>query len=138
MSTQRHPKQGLELELVLERDEEQATDSEAPDANQAGAELLALLCANAEPPTESAGTAEGATSDERGPSAASDEAPHLEVETLADGKRVILSADREIVLRCGKASITLTRSGKIILKGTHLVSHATGVNRIRGGAVEIN
>src|SRR5262249_862377 len=33
----------------------------------------------------------------------------------ADGERLELTADKEIVLRCGKASITLTRAGKIIL-----------------------
>src|SRR5690348_879917 len=37
-----------------------------------------------------------------------------ELEVLVDGKRVVVEADRELVLKCGKASITLTRAGKII------------------------
>ncbi len=55
-----------------------------------------------------------------------------------DGDRLQLSAEREIVLRCGKASITLTRAGKIILRGTYLLSRSSGVNRIKGGSVQIN
>jgi len=55
-----------------------------------------------------------------------------------DGGRLVLSADREIVLRCGKASITLTRAGKIILRGAYLLSRSSGVNRIKGGSVQIN
>lgn len=31
--------------------------------------------------------------------------------------RVVLTAEREIVLRCGDASITLTRAGKVVIKG---------------------
>jgi len=60
----------------------------------------------------------------------------LEVE--ADGERVRLTAQREIVLRCGKASITLTAEGRILLKGVELVSSASGPNRIKGSSVKIN
>jgi len=55
-----------------------------------------------------------------------------------DGEKVVVSADREIVLRCGEASITLTRAGKILLKGTHVVSRSSGLNQIKGGSVQIN
>ena len=55
-----------------------------------------------------------------------------------DGERLTLSANREIVLKCGKASITLTRSGKVILRGNYLLSRSSGVNRIKGGSVQIN
>ncbi|MCO6442082.1 MAG: hypothetical protein J5I81_13630 [Nitrococcus mobilis] len=56
----------------------------------------------------------------------------------ADGERLELRADREIVLRCGRASITLTRAGKILLRGAYLLSRSSGVNRIKGGSVQIN
>lgn len=62
----------------------------------------------------------------------------MHVEAIADGERVVLEAERELVLRCGKASITLTRAGKIIIRGAYVSSHATGTHRIRGGTVEIN
>jgi hypothetical protein len=55
-----------------------------------------------------------------------------------DGERLELSAEREIVLRCGKASITLTRAGKVIIQGAYLSSRSSGVNRIKGGSVQIN
>ncbi|AMZ70661.1 MULTISPECIES: DUF6484 domain-containing protein [Pseudomonas] len=55
-----------------------------------------------------------------------------------DGERLEFTAEREIVLRCGKASITLTREGKILIRGAYLSSRSSGVNRIKGGSVQIN
>ena len=55
-----------------------------------------------------------------------------------DGERVMVSAEKEIVLRCGEASITLTRAGKILIKGTYVLSRSSGINRITGGSVQIN
>lgn len=55
-----------------------------------------------------------------------------------DGERLELRANQEIVLRCGRASITLTRAGKILLRGAYLLSRSSGVNRIKGGSVQIN
>lgn len=49
-----------------------------------------------------------------------------------------LTAAKEITLRCGKASITLTNAGKLILRGAYLLSRSSGVNRIKGGSVQIN
>jgi hypothetical protein len=60
------------------------------------------------------------------------------VNVKIDGDRLTLSAEHEIVLQCGKSSITLTRAGKVILKGAYLSTHSTGVNRIKGGSVQIN
>lgn len=61
-----------------------------------------------------------------------------QVEVDADGDRLIVSAKTELVLRCGRASITLTKAGKILIQGTYVSSRSSGVNRIRGGAVQIN
>jgi hypothetical protein len=61
-----------------------------------------------------------------------------QVEARLDGKRVVLEAREEIVLRCGDASITLRRDGKLMVKGAYVETRATGVNRIKGGAVKIN
>jgi hypothetical protein len=55
-----------------------------------------------------------------------------------DGERVMLTAEKEIVLRCGKASITLTQAGKVLIRGAYLSTHSSGVNRIKGGSVQIN
>lgn len=55
-----------------------------------------------------------------------------------DGEKIVLSAEREIVLKCGEASITLTRAGKVLIRGAYLLSRSSGVNRIKGGSVQIN
>lgn len=55
-----------------------------------------------------------------------------------DGETLVLTGRKEIVLRCGKASITLTRAGKVLLRGAYLSSRSSGVNRIKGGSVQIN
>lgn len=60
------------------------------------------------------------------------------LEVIRDGERVVLAAREELVLRCGKASITLTRSGKILIHGAYLLARSSGVHRIQGGSVQIN
>jgi hypothetical protein len=61
-----------------------------------------------------------------------------DVEVARDGERLVLRAEQEIVLACGDASITLTRAGKVIIRGAYVLSASTGVQRILGGSVEIN
>jgi hypothetical protein len=65
-----------------------------------------------------------------------DDAPAVPAEV--DGERVLLTAEREIVLRCGEASITMTRAGKVLIRGTYVLTRSSGANRIKGAAVEIN
>jgi Domain of unknown function (DUF6484) len=60
------------------------------------------------------------------------------VQLQADDERIVITADREIVLRCGDASITLTKAGKILIRGAYVLSRSSGVNRIKGGSVQIN
>lgn len=60
------------------------------------------------------------------------------VDVSLDGERLTFTAKEEIVLRCGKASITLTRAGKVLIRGSYVLSRSSGVNRIKGGAVQIN
>jgi hypothetical protein len=59
-------------------------------------------------------------------------------EAVLDGKRIVLNAEEEIVLQCGKASITLTKSGKVLIQGEYLSSHSRGVNKIKGGSIQLN
>jgi hypothetical protein len=56
----------------------------------------------------------------------------------ADGERLIVTAKDQLVLRCGKASITLTKAGKILIQGAYVSSRSSGVLRIKGGSVQIN
>jgi len=60
------------------------------------------------------------------------------VQALIDGEKIEFNAQREIVLRCGKASITLTRAGKVLIRGSYVLSRSSGANRIKGGSVQIN
>lgn len=59
-------------------------------------------------------------------------------QAVVDGEKVRIEAQKEIVLECGKGSITIRRDGKILIKGTHLVSRSSGPHRIKGAHVAIN
>lgn len=60
------------------------------------------------------------------------------IDAVVDGKRIVLNADKEIVLSCGKASITLTQAGKVLIRGAYVLSRSSGVNRVKGSSVQIN
>jgi hypothetical protein len=60
------------------------------------------------------------------------------VNVQVDGEALVLEAEREIVLRCGEASITLTRAGKVLIQGSYVSSRSSGCNRIKGAAIDIN
>ncbi len=60
------------------------------------------------------------------------------IEAKVDGEQVVIEGKKEIVLKCGKASITLTRAGKVLIRGSYVLSRSSGVNRIKGGSVQVN
>lgn len=62
----------------------------------------------------------------------------LQVDVEADGERVTVTAGEQLVLRCGKASITLTASGKVLIEGAYVSSRSSGVLRLKGGSVQLN
>ena len=64
--------------------------------------------------------------------------PTDDIAAAVDGKRVHLEGQDEVVLRCGKSSITMRRNGRIVIRGVQVESRATGRNRIKGGVVLIN
>jgi hypothetical protein len=53
-------------------------------------------------------------------------------------QELVLTAKRDITLRCGRASITLTRAGKVLVRGTYLSLRSSGMQRITGASVQIN
>lgn len=75
---------------------------------------------------------------EAGALASDPPSPEVSVAVQVDGERHVIEAEREIVLRCGEASITLTRAGKVIIKGNYILSRSTGYNKIKGAAIDIN
>lgn len=78
-------------------------------------------------------------SQERSAQQAVDLKDNLQVDdVLVDGKKVVLEAKEEIVLKCGESSITLTKAGKVLIRGKYLLNRSSGVNRIMGGSVQVN
>ena len=59
-------------------------------------------------------------------------------DVLIDGRRLVLEADQEMVIRCGKSRLTLTKDGRVLIRGEHVVSRATGTNKIKGGSISLN
>jgi hypothetical protein len=51
---------------------------------------------------------------------------------------LVVEAQKSLTLKCGEASMTLREDGKVLTKGTDVVSHARRMNRVKGGAVSIN
>src|SRR5574340_87580 len=60
------------------------------------------------------------------------------IDVKVDDETLTLTAQKEVIIRCGKSSITLTRAGKVLIRGAYLLSRSSGVNRIKGGSVQIN
>jgi len=69
-----------------------------------------------------------------------------EIEHPAITGLAITESDSRIDIRCkkaigvsvGKATIIITPKGQIVVKGKHVLHHASAVNRIRGATVKIN
>ena len=49
-----------------------------------------------------------------------------QVEVDADGERLMVSAKEQLVLRCGKASITMKKDGTIVIKGKDITVEGSG------------
>lgn len=61
-----------------------------------------------------------------------------QVEVDADGDRMVVKVAEELVLRCGRASITLTKAGKVLVEGTYISHRSSGSVRVKGASVELN
>lgn len=59
-------------------------------------------------------------------------------DVYSDGERLVFEANKEVVLRCGKGSITLRSDGKVMVKGTQIISRSSGSNKIKGATVNLN
>ncbi|HEY0710690.1 MAG TPA: DUF6484 domain-containing protein [Polyangia bacterium] len=110
--------------------------SKEADANGRRTASLASSTTNIVPPIEVLLAFDGVRTDR--PIIVGRLDPPQGIEAVVDGKRVEIVGHDEIVLRCGQASITLRRNGRVVVRGTYLETRATGTNRIRGGIVEIN
>ena len=56
----------------------------------------------------------------------------------ADGRRLTVTASDQLVLKCGKASITLTAAGKVLIQGSYVSQRSSGLMKINGGSIQLN
>ena len=49
-----------------------------------------------------------------------------------------ITAEKELLIKCGKASIRLKENGDIVINGRELISRARKNNIIRGGTIHLN
>ena len=61
-----------------------------------------------------------------------------ELEVRMDGETLVLRAEHEIELRCGKSRLKLRADGRVMLNGAHIVSASTGPHRIKGATIALN
>lgn len=61
-----------------------------------------------------------------------------EIKVSQQEGRIEIQSEREIVFRCGDAAFRMTSEGLVEMRGNRVVSHSTGLNRIRGGSVKLN
>lgn len=59
-------------------------------------------------------------------------------ETGNETPHVHLEAAEAVTLKCGQASLTLNRDGRVIVRGTNVATYADGTLRLRGAVVELN
>ena len=53
-------------------------------------------------------------------------------------RHVVITADEDLTIECGEGSITLKKTGQVLIKGLDIVSHAKRRNRMRGGSIQLN
>jgi hypothetical protein len=66
------------------------------------------------------------------------DASEAAVEPDEPPERLTFAASREIILQCGRASIVLSRAGKVLIRGAYLSLRSSGMQRITGASVHIN
>lgn len=62
----------------------------------------------------------------------------VEAEVEIRGSTVHVHARQSVELACGPTRVSLKGDGEVRVRGKEILSRASGVNRIKGGAVRIN
>lgn len=98
--------------------------------------LLQFLCGDVTRPivTGIVPTIEASAS----PATASHEAFAAPVTLEINGETLTLCARQKITLRCGKSSLVMNADGTIEIRGTELLSRASGQNAMRGASISLN
>jgi hypothetical protein len=61
-----------------------------------------------------------------------------EIKVSQEDGMIEIQSEKEIAFRCGDATFRMTSEGLVEMRGNRVVSHSTGLNRIRGGSVRLN
>ena len=61
-----------------------------------------------------------------------------EVSVKRNGKKVLIQADDELVLQCGKSCIVMTAEGTLYIRALYIDSHDHATQRLRGGSILVN
>ncbi len=56
----------------------------------------------------------------------------------ADPAELNLKAKDSIELTCGESTLSMSKNGKIVLRGSDITSRSSGPNKIKGASVNIN
>jgi hypothetical protein len=64
--------------------------------------------------------------------------PDASVGELPTAETVVIRGRDAIELRCGDACITLRSDGRILIRGTNIISRASEQNRVAGGSIHFN
>ncbi|WP_300667624.1 DUF6484 domain-containing protein [Desulfoluna sp.] len=60
-------------------------------------------------------------------------------EIRVHGKRIVIEAETEIVIRSGEASTTYTaKNGRLVSEGVEILSEALHANKIKGASIALN
>ncbi len=60
------------------------------------------------------------------------------IDVAMDGDTMVVTLKRDIIIRRGEASIHLNRGGKVVLRGSDILSCSSGPNMVKGASVDIN
>ncbi len=61
-----------------------------------------------------------------------------DMQVQVDGEKVTIVGEKRVVLQCGKASITLTEDGKVLIRGTYFFAQSSGIAQVKGAALRLN
>ena len=62
--------------------------------------------------------------------------PAVEPDAVPD--HVVIEAGESLTIKCGEGSVDLRKDGKVMIRGSDVLSRAKRTNRIKGGSVAIN
>lgn len=60
------------------------------------------------------------------------------ISATTEASHVCVEAAEAMTLKCGQASLTLNKDGRVIVRGTNVATYAEGTLRLRGSVVELN